>query len=60
MPLTASKDLATENNILTVIFETFIKDLLSGLNFNNEFLDIFSDLLVYSTNDIIQKEIDNI
>lgn len=58
MPLTAPEDLITENNIFTVIFETFIKELLSGLNFNDEFLDIFYNLLVYTTNDIIQKAIE--
>ena len=58
MPLTNEKDLITENNIFTVIVETFIKKLLSGLNFNEEFLDIFFNLSVYTTNDIIQKEIE--
>ena len=58
MPLTALEDLITENNIFTLIFETFIKELLSGLNFNDEFLDIFYNLLVYTTNDIIQKAIE--
>ena len=41
MPLTDPNDLLTENNIFTSIFETFIQELLSGLNFNEEFLDIF-------------------
>ena len=58
MPLTDPSDLITENNIFTAIFETFIQELLSGLNFNEEFLDIFSHLLVYTTNDIIQKAIE--
>ena len=58
MQLTDPKELQTENNIYTVIFQTFIGELISGLNFNDEFCDIFSDLLVFTTNDIIKKSIE--
>ena len=56
--LTDQKDLQTENNIFNVIFQTFINELLSGKFFNDEFCDIFSHLLVFTSNDIIKKSIE--
>ena len=58
MPLTDQNDLETGNDIFTIIFETFISKLLSGLYFNNEICDIFSFLLVFSTNNYILKIIE--
>ena len=58
MPLTDPKDLITGNNIFNIILQSFINDLLSGAYFNREFCDIFSHLLVFTTNDIITKQIE--
>ena len=58
LPLTDTKDLQTENNIFNVLFQSFINQLLSGVYFNREFSDIFSYLLVYTTNNIVLKAIE--
>ena len=58
MPLTDQSALETGNDIFTIIFEIFISKLLSGLYFNNEICDIFSFLLVFSTNNYILKIIE--
>ena len=58
LPLTDTKDLQTENNIFNVLFQSFINQLLSGVYFNKEFSDIFSYLLVYTTNNIVLKAIE--
>ena len=60
MTLTEPNDIQTGNNIFTIIFQSMIKEILSGGNFNNELCDIFSHLLVYSTNNIIEKEIEHL
>ena len=58
LPLTDQTDLETGNDIFTIIFESFISKLLSGIFFNDEICDIFSFLLVFSTNNIITKSIE--
>ena len=57
MPLIPPENLETENNFFNIIFQSFINELIKGSNFNDEFCEIFSFLLEFTTNNLIQKSI---
>ena len=58
LPLTDQKTLEENNDIYTIIFQSFISKLLSGIVFNQELCNIFSFLLTFTTNNFIQKSIE--
>ena len=58
LPLTDQKTLEENNDIYTIIFQSFISKLLNGIVFNQELCNIFSFLLTYTTNNFIQKSIE--
>ena len=58
LPLTDQQTIQENNDIFTIIFQSFISKLLSGVFFNSEICNIFSFLLTYTTNNSIQKSIE--
>ena len=58
LPLTEQKTIEENDDIYTIIFQSFISKLLSGIVFNQELCNIFSFLLTYTTNNYIQKSIE--
>ena len=52
------KELDKEDNIFNIFFIAFINKIINGIEFNETFSELFGTLLIFQTNELIQKLID--